>query len=850
MKNKFLLIGWDSADWDIINPLIDSGKMPHLEKFINEGVSGKIATLDPPLSPMLWTSIATGKRPYKHGILGFVEPCENGKNIQTVKVTSRKVKAVWNILQQNNLKSHVVGWWPSHPAEPISGIMVSNQFAKAPFRSQDKWELTEGSVNRKELEEDLKQLRVHPLDITDQHLLPIVKDAATINQIKDQSLYKIANNLAETATTQNVATFIMDLEQDWDFMGVYFESIDLICHQFMKYRAPKLPIVSDEKFNLYKDVVDSFYIMHDTMLGYMLENIPKDCTVMITSDHGFKSGSKRLLSIPKEPAAIAYEHEHHGFLAIKGPGIKKDERIYGSSILDLVPTVLHHFNLPIGKDMDGKPLIQIYEEPSVVEFIPSWENKEGDSGQHIPNFLENSGIEFRDAAHLDHLEDLGYIDTENLNNASEKVKSIITENLFYLGRSYHNARLYNEAIEIFEKLNLEKPSILRFQKYLADTYLNLNRIVDCKKLMDDIHLNFNEWNREWVSIQLWFYNKSGQYSKTIDFFSKHKLKVEALEHPLTLVIKAFYKNGDYAHVNELCEKLLKLNPNNHQAFFLKGIVDKHFGNYENAIDNFLTSIGLSYFQPVGHYNLALALRALQLYPEAIAALKTCLQQAPKWNQPMQILEEIYKNDLQDEAGFLIYKNAYSHPELPIIYIVSGLPRSGTSMMMQVMEACGITPLTDGKRIADENNLKGYYEMEAVKKLHLDNKWMASAENKVLKVVASQLPYLPDRFRYKIVFMKRDLAQVVKSQTAMLQRLGKLPKDTAPLFLEQQLKKDFQRAINWINNRNHVSYIEINYSNWMKNFDDEWKKFAEFLDLETEKKTIISEIADLKLFREK
>ena len=108
-KNKLLVIGWDAADWKSINPLIDRGLMPNLEKLINEGVMGNIATLDPPLSPMLWTSIATGKRPFKHGILGFTEPKTDGSGVQPVLNTSRKCKAIWNILNQEGYRSHVVG---------------------------------------------------------------------------------------------------------------------------------------------------------------------------------------------------------------------------------------------------------------------------------------------------------------------------------------------------------------------------------------------------------------------------------------------------------------------------------------------------------------------------------------------------------------------------------------------------------------------------------------------------------------------------------------------------------------------------------------------------------------------
>jgi hypothetical protein len=96
-KNKVLLIGWDAADWKIIDKLMDNGLMPAMKKLVDGGVRGKLATLDPPLSPMLWTSIATGVRPYKHGVSGFVEHDGKG-NVRPVSSHYRKVKAIWNMM--------------------------------------------------------------------------------------------------------------------------------------------------------------------------------------------------------------------------------------------------------------------------------------------------------------------------------------------------------------------------------------------------------------------------------------------------------------------------------------------------------------------------------------------------------------------------------------------------------------------------------------------------------------------------------------------------------------------------------------------------------------------------------
>jgi predicted AlkP superfamily phosphohydrolase/phosphomutase len=125
---KVLLIGWDAADWKIINPLLDQGLMPTLNQFIEEGVMGNLATLQPMLSPMLWNSIATAMRPEKHGIHGFVEPDPQTGGVRPVTSTSRQVKAIWNILTQEGFHANVVGWFAGHPAEPISGAGISDHF--------------------------------------------------------------------------------------------------------------------------------------------------------------------------------------------------------------------------------------------------------------------------------------------------------------------------------------------------------------------------------------------------------------------------------------------------------------------------------------------------------------------------------------------------------------------------------------------------------------------------------------------------------------------------------------------------------------------------------------------------
>jgi len=173
-RRKVLLIGWDAADWKVINPLMEAGKMPNVRRLVENGAMAQIATLHPPLSPMLWTSIATGKRPFKHGIHGFSEPTPDGRAIQPVTNLSRKAKAVWNIFQQSGIRSTVIGWWPSHPAEPISGVMVSDRYHRAYGSIGKAWPLCPGTVHPPELGETLAELRMHPGELVPEMIEPFV----------------------------------------------------------------------------------------------------------------------------------------------------------------------------------------------------------------------------------------------------------------------------------------------------------------------------------------------------------------------------------------------------------------------------------------------------------------------------------------------------------------------------------------------------------------------------------------------------------------------------------------------------------------------------------------------------
>lgn len=209
--SRVLLVGWDAADWKVIRPLMAEGSMPNLAALVERGVHGNLATLHPPLSPTLWTSIATGKRPPSHGVLGFSEPTPDGRGVRPCSVLSRRTKALWNILAQVGRRSVVVGWWPSFPAEPIPGAMVSNHFQQVPSDPQAPLPpLPPGMVSPAHLAEEIGDLRVRPTEIPGEVLRLFVPRFDEVDQASDKSLHDLARILAETLSIHAAATDLLE----------------------------------------------------------------------------------------------------------------------------------------------------------------------------------------------------------------------------------------------------------------------------------------------------------------------------------------------------------------------------------------------------------------------------------------------------------------------------------------------------------------------------------------------------------------------------------------------------------------------------------------------------------------
>ncbi len=180
-----------------------------------------------------------------------------------------------------------------------------------------------------------------------------------------------------------------------------------------------------------------------------------------------------------------------------------------------------------------------------------------------------------------------------------------------------------------------------------------------------------------------------------------------------------------------------------------------------------------------------------------------------------------------------------------IIVVSGLPRSGTSLMMQMLELGGIAPLTDAIRAADVDNPKGYYEFERAKKTKHDPTWLPQARGKAVKMISQLLYDLPATETYQVLFMRRDLDEVVRSQEKMLIRLGQPVPDRSSIKVAFQ--RHLEKLLAWLPSQPTLQLLEVNYNHLLTDPQAPTKQIAAFLALPVDRELMLAAI-DASLYR--
>jgi len=165
----------------------------------------------------------------------------------------------------------------------------------------------------------------------------------------------------------------------------------------------------------------------------------------------------------------------------------------------------------------------------------------------------------------------------------------------------------------------------------------------------------------------------------------------------------------------------------------------------------------------------------------------------------------------------------------MITVVSGLPRSGTSLMMMMLEAGGMPLLTDGLRTPDDDNPRGYYEYEPVKRLAEDTSWVAQARGKAVKVISALLEHLPDGEAYHILFMRREMQEILASQRAMLARRGHTTTPHTDEHIARLSREHVAQVLRRLRAQPNTALLEVSYNELLDDPATGARQVAEFLD---------------------
>ena len=358
--SKVLVLGLDGADWEILNPLLAAGRMPNLKRLVDTGVSAKLLTISPMLSPVIWTTIATGVEPSRHGILDFLV---RDANRQPVTSVQRTAATVWQILGRAGIDCGVVGWWATWPADPMRGYLVADRLAYQLFDYRSDPDDADGKTWPPELYDVVRPRIVPPESIPWSRVEPYLSgerhDPGQFDDDETGLLEEFRTLLASGDTYVGVADALRR-ERTPRFEAVYLEGTDTIGHLFMRFRPPRLPGVSQPAFEAFREVVDRYYEAADADIGRLLADRGEDWTVMVVSDHGFASDATRPQSTDSRigHGAAASWHRRFGVFVITGRHVSDPRRIDEASVYDVAPTILALFGQPIPSSWPGRVLTE------------------------------------------------------------------------------------------------------------------------------------------------------------------------------------------------------------------------------------------------------------------------------------------------------------------------------------------------------------------------------------------------------------------------------------------------------------------------------------------------------------
>ena len=579
---------------------------------------------------------------------------------------------------------------------------------------------------------------------------------------------------------------------EWDFTAVYFDALDHFSHGFMKYHPPKLAKIKEEDFERYQYVVRNAYIFHDEILGKLLNKVDRNTNIILISDHGFHAGKERPTALPKFSAAPALEHNPFGVFIGKGPAFESNKTLENINLLDITPTILQLFNLPIGQDMDGRVIKEALKDKSKINYISTWEGILGDFGEH-PEYLKDIGFENADS--LNQLEELGYIEKSDNDNKT-RIENSIFDSEFHLAQVHFDMGRQDEGLKILEQLYRKKPDDTRVNLLLIEHYLDKNLIQSAKETIQKFKTQTKEKLVKFTVYDARILLIERKHDEALDLL--HQELSNGSKTPILyyLIGKSYFYKKHFKKAATYFQKMISAKSSYVPAYIDLGQAYLEQNQFENGLEIFLKALQIQPKNYLTHHHIGRSLVFLKKEKDSIEAFKNCLKLNPNFNKAQEELMRIYSLDDDYTKQLLELKNEQKRLSKEDIVVVSGLPRSGTSMMMQILKNGGFEVHTDGVRKPDANNPNGYFEAEEAKNLTRNKAWLKNCVNKAVKIVLPHFFALPKKYKYKVIFMRRDIDDILISQEMMKNRNNPSYDITYNFGLRSKFESEIKKIRAW------------------------------------------------------
>jgi predicted AlkP superfamily phosphohydrolase/phosphomutase len=374
-----IVLGIDGATWDVIDPMIANGELPNLARLKAGGAWAQLITVGPQVSPVVWTTFATGQFGRQHGILDFVYPYQPGPR-RPVQSTERRSPALWNLASDSGQKVCVVGYFVTYPAEQVNGAMVSyNSFQQQPAADYPEQVLAPIRADLDRIyREQSKALWARFLPWDFDPLNPPAGDDMSAEAFKMVS-GRVEKRILQAEYNRRAALYLADSPADV-FIS-YFGLVDFASHSLWKYYDDRDYEVKPDAVakRLLGDVVPESYRFIDAFIGDLLAKFPQETNIVILSDHGFGSATGIFRVKASRRDLLTGNHRPNGIFLAAGPDISPGA-VDGMTIVDVFPVLAYLSGLPIADDLPGDLDLRLFREASLAHrpaaYVPNYDRRQ------------------------------------------------------------------------------------------------------------------------------------------------------------------------------------------------------------------------------------------------------------------------------------------------------------------------------------------------------------------------------------------------------------------------------------------------------------------------------------------